>query len=345
MKYNNRGAFTRAPGRTGFIMWNFMDPQSLERMQKHAERLRPLAASHNPVLLRNLARSRPELERMMRRSPSPEQMSAMQRAADAVRSIDPANIRALQNASHHEALASNLTQLQRSLGPEGMDAARLLAGRVISRGLEARYGTSADRPGEDAEAIDIAAETLEAAQDLAASDQVRQLMEDLDPDALVAEAAEILEREGVPEVVPGEEDVFTEQEAHAGEAQQKTEPTSATGPFTLVGTFLILFLALQGTSHIAPELAADIRQMLDDISDVITPVLAYREISESGDRQDNEDRREDREPGEGATATDPAIRLIDELLDADPSYDRETWPQIREALEANRLSDRRLFAN
>lgn len=325
-------------------MWNFMDPQSLERMQKHVQRLRPLAASHNPALLQNLARSRPELERIMRRSPSPEQLSAVQRAADSLRRMDSADIRALQNASSHRALATNLSQLQRSLGPAGMDAARLLAGRAISGRLEARYGQNAGEQREDSETMGISAQTLDEAQSFAESDQVRQLMEDIDPEALVAEAAEVLQREGVPEIVPGEQDVFSERDERAGEALQEAGPAAGTGPATLVGAFVILFAALQATSHVAPELATEIRQMLDDLSDVITPVLAYREISESREDRDSHKRQVDDELDEDAAA-DPAIRLIDELLAADPKYDRETWPQIRESLQANRLLERKLFAD
>lgn len=46
------------------------------------------------------------------------------------------------------------------------------------------------------------------------------------------------------------------------------------------------------------------------------------------------------------TATsDPesAMRLIDELLAEDPTYDQDTWPEIAEALDRDRLSDRKLF--
>ena len=40
-----------------------------------------------------------------------------------------------------------------------------------------------------------------------------------------------------------------------------------------------------------------------------------------------------------------AIQLIDELLAADPGYDEETWPEIAEALDRDRLSARRLFVD
>ncbi len=40
-----------------------------------------------------------------------------------------------------------------------------------------------------------------------------------------------------------------------------------------------------------------------------------------------------------------AIRLIDELLAEDPGYDEETWPEIAEALDRDRLADRKLFVD
>lgn len=40
-----------------------------------------------------------------------------------------------------------------------------------------------------------------------------------------------------------------------------------------------------------------------------------------------------------------AVRLIDELLSEDSSYDEETWPEIAEALDKDRLSHRKLFVD
>ncbi len=39
------------------------------------------------------------------------------------------------------------------------------------------------------------------------------------------------------------------------------------------------------------------------------------------------------------------MRLIDELLSEDPSYDEETWPEIAEALDRDRPSRRKLFVD
>lgn len=38
-----------------------------------------------------------------------------------------------------------------------------------------------------------------------------------------------------------------------------------------------------------------------------------------------------------------AIALLDQWLSDDSGYDEETWPDLKEALEENRLSSRRLF--
>jgi len=38
-----------------------------------------------------------------------------------------------------------------------------------------------------------------------------------------------------------------------------------------------------------------------------------------------------------------AIALLDEWLDDDSGYDEETWPELKESLDRDRLSDRRLF--
>jgi hypothetical protein len=43
------------------------------------------------------------------------------------------------------------------------------------------------------------------------------------------------------------------------------------------------------------------------------------------------------------TARKHAIRLLDEWMADDSGYDEETWPVVREALNRDRLSTRRLF--
>jgi hypothetical protein len=38
-----------------------------------------------------------------------------------------------------------------------------------------------------------------------------------------------------------------------------------------------------------------------------------------------------------------AIALLDEWMDDDSGYDEKTWPELKQSLARNRLSDRRLF--
>lgn len=46
---------------------------------------------------------------------------------------------------------------------------------------------------------------------------------------------------------------------------------------------------------------------------------------------------------EQSRRAEEAIRLLDEWMADDSGYDEETWPKLRAALEADRLSSRRLF--
>lgn len=38
-----------------------------------------------------------------------------------------------------------------------------------------------------------------------------------------------------------------------------------------------------------------------------------------------------------------AARLLDEWMEDDSGYDEEAWPELKEALDRDRLSDRKLF--
>jgi hypothetical protein len=37
------------------------------------------------------------------------------------------------------------------------------------------------------------------------------------------------------------------------------------------------------------------------------------------------------------------LKLLDEWLQDESGYDEETWPELKEALDRDRLSDRKLF--
>lgn len=38
-----------------------------------------------------------------------------------------------------------------------------------------------------------------------------------------------------------------------------------------------------------------------------------------------------------------AVRLLDEWMEDDSGYDEEAWPELKEALDRDRLSNRKLF--
>ena len=75
---------------------------------------------------------------------------------------------------------------------------------------------------------------------------------------------------------------------------------------------------------------------------------AANQAGQQGVEAANQSSQEVREPSvlenESLDRT-AALRLIDELLAEDPSYDEETWPEIAEALDRDRLSDRKLFVD
>jgi hypothetical protein len=46
---------------------------------------------------------------------------------------------------------------------------------------------------------------------------------------------------------------------------------------------------------------------------------------------------------ESRRRADLAIRLLDEWMADESGYDEETWPELKEALDRDRLSSRRFF--
>ncbi len=51
----------------------------------------------------------------------------------------------------------------------------------------------------------------------------------------------------------------------------------------------------------------------------------------------------DQEPYSLTECGDPLIALIEGWLVAETGYDEETWPELKAALDRDRLSDRKLF--
>lgn len=48
-------------------------------------------------------------------------------------------------------------------------------------------------------------------------------------------------------------------------------------------------------------------------------------------------------PQDGTEEADPVIRLIEEWLADESGYDEAAWPELKDALERNRHSNRKLF--
>lgn len=299
-----------------------IDPRHLSEMQKHISERQKYA---DPVP-EEAGRMLPLIREAIKNRPSPQQLAAMREqarwAAEAVRAIDPATVRALREASSSAAVLDNARVLQGILGPDGLAAANLLTGRRVGRRLRAPSREEAKRREDRVK--EISPEDLRRAEDLAASPEVRELLEGVDPEGLVEEAETVLEEEGLP-------GIDTEE---AGEIELHGISFE---PSNLLVTAAILCVALQGASEVAPEQAAALRRALDDLADLLALLIAAREFGSAGDVSETSGRT-------GRASDSPAVRLIDELLAEDPGYDEDTWPEIAAALDRDRPSDRKLFA-
>ena len=49
------------------------------------------------------------------------------------------------------------------------------------------------------------------------------------------------------------------------------------------------------------------------------------------------------EPSDGSETTDSVIQLLEEWLADESGYDEEAWPELKDALDRDRLSARKLF--
>ena len=243
-------------------------------------------------------------------------------ASEAARAIDPATLRALQQAaSASAAVADNARLLRDILGPDGLAAANLLTNRRVGLRLRAP-SEEADRREDRVK--EISPEDLRRAEELAASPEVRELLEGVDAEGLVEEAEAILKSEGLP-------DIDAEEVGEVELYGVHFEPSN------LLVAAVVLFAALQGASDVAPEQASAIREALDVIADLLAVLIAAREFGVA----DGVVRAPDRTDRE---SDPPAVRLIDELLAEDPGYDEETWPGIAAAIDRDRPSNRKLFA-
>ena len=298
-----------------------IDPQRLSEMQKFiSERQK-----YGGLIPKDADRMLPLIHEAMKNRPSPQHLEAMREqarwASEAARAIDPATLSALNRASSAAAVLDNARVLQGVLGPDGLAAANLLANRRVGGRLRAPSSEEAER--REGHVKEISTEDLRRVEDLAASPEVRELLEGVDAESLIEEAGAALEEEGLPDV-----DVEEDREVELYGVSLETS--------NLLATAVVLYVALQGASETAPEQVEALLQALDVITVLIAVLIAKREFDAGGDP--GAPTRTDRE------SDPPAARLIDELLAQDPGYDRETWPEVAAAIDRDRPSDRKLFA-
>jgi hypothetical protein len=311
--------FAAVAFRGGTIMRFPIDPKHLSEIQKLVRERQ----KYGSLVPKDAERMLPLIREAMKNRPSQQHLAAMREqarwASEAARAIDPATLRALNQASSAAAVLDNARVLQSVLGPDGLAAANLLTNRRVSDRL--RASSSEEAENREDRAKGISAEDLHRVENLAASPEVRELLEGVDAESLIEEAEGVLEEEGLPDI-----DVEEDGEVELYGVSFDTS--------NLLATAIVLYAALQVASDVAPEQVEALRQALDTIADLIAILIAGRElVAASGPL-----RRTDRE------SYPLAARLIDELLAQDPDYDRETWPEVAAAIDRDRPSDRKLFA-
>jgi len=297
-----------------------IDPEHLSEIQKLVREHQ----KYSSLIPKDAERMLPLIREAMKNRPSPQYLEAMRDqarwASEAARAIDPATLRALNQASSAAAVLDNARVLQSVLGPDGLAAANLLTNRRVSGRLRAPSNEEAEQREDRVKGI--SAEDLQRVEDLAASSEVRELLEGVNAESLIEEAEAALEEEGLPDI-----DVEEDGEVELYGVSFETS--------NLLATAIVLYAALQAASDAAPEQVEALRQALDIIADLIAVLIAGREL---GAAASGTSRRG------GLQSDPPAARLIDELLAQDPDYDRETWPEVAAAIDRDRPSERKLFA-
>jgi hypothetical protein len=232
----------------------------------------PRDIEHIRKLTQEMERMRPWIEQALKNSPS-ERLEAMreqaQWAAEMAKAIDPKTIRALRDVYVSGDVLRNIQDLEGVLGADGLAAAHVLASRQISRRFPPPDAGHAVR--EKPRMREISPERVREAEELAASPEVRRLVERADPDQLVEEAATALEQEGPPSPVIVAED----EEVELYGVDLRLPP--------LFKVTLILYVALQGVASVAgaSESVAAIQQAFDDLADLYAVVAATREVQDT----------------------------------------------------------------
>lgn len=193
--------------------------------------------------------------------PTPEQMEFYRRQTEQARrmaaSIDPATLRVLREASSSQAVLGAVEAARRALGEQGFAAAQVLTDRELHfRPLPAdRRERDSEGPGTGLSSREITPERVRKAEELAASDEVRELLERAVPEEFEREAQAYLEDENSSGPVGAEADEVV----LYGVDVKLSNPRQVA---------LVLWVALQAVG-IPPELADRLRQALDDLGSVV----------------------------------------------------------------------------
>jgi hypothetical protein len=299
-----------------------IDPRQLSEIQRYSREIQ----KHGSMVPKDAGRMFPLIQEAMKNRPSPQQLAAMREqarwASEAARAIDPATLKALQDLASSATIADKTRWLQKTLGSDGLAAANLLTNRLVGVQLPALSREEAQSREERVR--EISPEDLRSAEELATSPIVRELLEELVEEAeatLAEEGASLDFYFGLDAEEPGEIELYG---VHF-------EPSN------IIVNAMIIYVALQGAAEVAPEQVAALQQTLDALADLLAVLLAVL-LAKSEFDNSQTPRRNDQE------SDLPAVRLIDELLAEDPDYDEETWPEIAEAIDQDRPSDRKLFA-
>lgn len=233
-------------------MWN-KDIRDAMRLQGQLRR--PLPSSAQQEAWRIQAQAAQKL------IPNPEQMEFYRRQAEEARrmavSIDPSTLRALREASSSQAVRGAVDAARRALGERGFAAAQVLTDRELHFGPLPPVAREREDVGSRREAPppEVMAERVRKAEELAGSDEVRELLERIVPEELEQEAEAYLEDEAAPGPVGAESDEVV----LYGVDVKLSNPRQVA---------LVLFVALQAAG-IPPEFAEKLRQALDDLSNVV----------------------------------------------------------------------------
>jgi hypothetical protein len=172
-------------------MWN-IDYKEYLRLAEEARRLQPYLLEHARAM-----RVRPEQLEDIRRQ--------VEWARQAARAIDPATIQALRQVYSSQEVSRTVQAARSALGSEGLAAARYLTTRQIAMRLSS--ATRVESESRENLVEEMSPKRLRKAEELAASEDVRELVRRVDPEKISEEAEASFQEEGLPELLVETEEV------------------------------------------------------------------------------------------------------------------------------------------